>query len=144
MTSIKPPSGSVTTLPHTSGLDAGPSSSVDASESLQQTADVEGTADLRSVSQGHAAGATTDADQIGAASSTAGAGEVQQVNLVDLARAVEAGQLTMSQAVERLVEGTVGSLPRQLTDLERAELSELLRSAASSDPALSALQDEPA
>jgi hypothetical protein len=46
--------------------------------------------------------------------------------------------------VERLVEGTVGSLPRQLTDLERAELSELLRSAVSSDPALSALQDEPA
>jgi len=79
-----------------------------------------------------------------AASSTAGAGAAQSVNLVDLARAVESGQLTMGQAVERLVEGTVGSLPRQLTDLERTELSDLLRSAVSSDPTLGALQDEPA
>jgi hypothetical protein len=69
---------------------------------------------------------------------------VQQVNLVDLARAVEAGQLSMTQAVEQLVEGTVGCLTRQLTDLERAELSELLRSAVSSDATLGALQDEPA
>ena len=71
-------------------------------------------------------------------------GGAQKVTLVDLARAVESGELTMGQAVERLVEGTIGSLPRQLTELERAELSQLLRAALENDPTLSGLQDEPA
>jgi len=68
----------------------------------------------------------------------------QKVTLVDLARAVESGKLTMGQAVERLVEGTIGSLPRQLTELERTELSQLLTAALENDPTLSGLQDEPA
>lgn len=109
-------------------------------EALDHEALVSGTGGLSSVSQGHVAGASAE---VGISSSTATAG-VQAVNLVDLAKAVEAGQLTMGQAVEKLVEGTVGSLPRQLTDLERSELSELLRSAVSSDPTLSALQDDSA
>src|SRR4051812_31061145 len=107
MTAIKPPSGPITTLPHTSGVDSGARSGVDASESLQPTADLQRTGDLRSVSQGHAAAASAGAQHLGAASSTAGAGAAQSVNLIDLARAVESGQLTMGQAVERLVEGTV-------------------------------------
>jgi hypothetical protein len=140
MTSIKPPTGPITTLPHTpGGLDTTSASGTEASEPLQRTADPQPTADLRSVSQGHAAGETASLDQVGQASSARG---VQQVNLVDLARAVESGQLTMGQAVERLVEGTVGSLARQLTELERAELSELLRQAVANDPALGAMRDE--
>lgn len=140
MTSIKPPTGPITTLPHTpSALDSAPASDVDASESLQRLADPQRTGDLSSVSQGHAAGETASLDQVGQASS---AGGVPQVNLVDLARAVESGQLTMGQAVERLVEGTVGSLARQLSELERAELSELLRQAVANDPALGAVRDE--
>ncbi|HKP62703.1 MAG TPA: hypothetical protein VJV78_38470 [Polyangiales bacterium] len=62
---------------------------------------------------------------------------------MDLARAVETGQMSMSQAVERLVEQTLGSLPGPLTELERSELSQLLRSAVTNDPTLGALQDEP-
>jgi hypothetical protein len=112
---------------------------MDASESLHRAADLQRTGDLRSVSQGHAAGASGSLEHVGQANS---AGGVQQVNLVDLATAVESGQLTMGQAVERLVEGTVGSLARQLTELERSELSELLRQAVANDPALSALRDE--
>jgi hypothetical protein len=140
MTSIKPPAGPITTLPHTSeGVDPASVTGTDAAESLQQTADLQRTGDLRSVSQGHAAGASASLENVGQANS---AGGVQQVNLVDLARAVESGQLTMGQAVERLVAGTVGSLARQLTELERAELSELLRQSVANDPALSAMRDE--
>lgn len=139
MTSIKPPSGPTTTLPHTTGIDSGPANGVDAKEGVERAVDSQRTGDLSSVSQGHATRADT-AEHVAAASSAASAGV--QVNLVDLAKAVEAGQLTMSEAVERLVEGTVG-LSRQLTELERAELSELLRSAVANDPALSALQDDP-
>jgi hypothetical protein len=155
MTSIKPPTGPTTTLPHTpSGLDSAPASDLGAhaAESSQRTADseraglehaglghAEHPGDLSSVSQGHAAGASAS---LGNVAETASTGSVQQVNLVDLARAVETGQLTMGQAVERLVEGTVGSLPAQLTELERAELSELLRQAVANDPALSAMGEE--
>jgi hypothetical protein len=84
------------------------------------------------------------AGHVAAPSTTEQTAGVQQVNLVDLARAVEAGELTMGQAVERLVAGTIGSLPRQLTELERTELSQLLRQAVQNDPTLGALQDDPA
>ena len=140
MTSIKPPTGPITTLPHTStGLDSAPASGIESAESLQPTAESSRTGDLRSVSESHV-GSTGSVEQVGTAR---GVGEVQQVNLVDLAKAVEAGELTMGQAVERLVEGTVGSLARQLTDLEQGELSELLRQAVATDPALGAMSDEP-
>jgi hypothetical protein len=135
MTSIKPTSGSVTTPSHTVGTsDLSPASALEGPQELSRASELERTADLRSVAAGHLA-APTAAEQ---------AGGVQQVNLVDLAKAVEAGELTMGQAVERLVEGTLGSLPRQLTELERTELSQLLRQAVQNDPALSALQEDPA
>jgi hypothetical protein len=140
MTSIKPPSGPITTLPHTpGGLDSVPASGLDASEPLQRTAELERTGDVHSVAQGHAAAEAASLEQVGAAGSAGGA---HPVNLVDLARAVESGQLTMGQAVERLVEGTVGSLARQLSEQEHAELSELLRQAVANDPALSTMRDE--
>ncbi|HKU39810.1 MAG TPA: hypothetical protein VJR89_16735 [Polyangiales bacterium] len=72
-------------------------------------------------------------------SSTSNAGPA---SLVDLAKAVEAGQLTMTQAVERLVQQTLGSLPGPLTELERLELSQLLQNAVAQDPTLRAMRDE--
>jgi hypothetical protein len=71
------------------------------------------------------------------------AGTPQPLGLVDLARAVERGQLTMTQAVERLVEQTLGTLPGPLTELERSELAQLLRQALAEDPTLGAMQEEP-
>jgi hypothetical protein len=152
MTSTKPIPGPLTTPTHTPGEPVSGVRPITTREereaalaaeareaALEAEARASGTAGLSSVSRSHAAGASAGEP---VASSTAG-GE-QPVNLVDLARQVEAGQLTMGQAVERLVEGTIGSLPRQLTDLERAELTNLLRSAVSSDPSLSALQDDSA
>lgn len=145
MTSIKPSSGPVTTLPHTiGGVEPGPASPLGAPEApdrhgeLQRTTGPQNTGDLSSVSQSHA----TASDVASRAAGSLGASH--SVNLVDLARAVESGQLTMGQAVERLVEGTLGSLPRQLTELERTELSQLLRQALQNDPTLRGLQDEPA
>ena len=139
MTSIKPTFGPVTTLPHTvGGADSSPTSALGGPESLERTSDVQGTGDLNSVAQGHGAASNS------ATGATGQIGGSQQVTLVDLARAVESGELTMGQAVEKLVEGTIGSLPRQLTELERAELSQLLRAALENDPTLSGLQDEPA
>jgi hypothetical protein len=135
MTSIKPTSGPVTTPSHTVGSsDLSPASGLEGPQGLSQAADAQRTGDLRSVATGHVAAPSTTEQTAG----------VQQVNLVDLARAVEAGELTMGQAVERLVAGTIGSLPRQLTELERTELSQLLRQAVQNDPTLGALQDEPA
>src|SRR5262245_4462253 len=99
MTSIKPTIGPVTPLPHTvGGAESRPGSALDGPESLERTTGTRTTGDLSSVSQGHAAAsdvATQAAGSIGGS---------QPVNLVDLARAVESGQLTMGQAVERLVE----------------------------------------
>lgn len=77
------------------------------------------------------------------AHAASGSGNSGNPSLVDLARAVERGQLSMAQAVDRLVEMTVGSLPGKLTELERAELSELLSQAIANDPTLRALRNEP-
>jgi hypothetical protein len=143
MTSIKPPSGPLTTLPHTpEDVSTGPSTGLDQADAAERVADPQRTVDLSSVTHGtsssSAALSPSGVEQSLSAASAAG----RPVNLVDLARAVESGQLTMGQAVDRLVEGTVGSLPGQLTELERAELSELLRQAVVSDPTLGALRDE--
>ena len=118
MTSIKPPSGPSTTLPYTVGeLQGGTSAAApDGPESVLAP-----TGGLPA----------------------AGIGQGNRVDLVELARAVEQGQLSMAQAVDRLVEGTVGRVPGgQLTDLERAELSALLRQAVQTDPTLTALRNE--
>jgi len=118
MTSIKPPSGPSTTLPHTVGELQGGSA----------TAPLDGPDSLLGPA--------------GTPPPPSGLAPGNRVDLVELARAVERGQLSMAQAVDQLVEGTVGSLPGRLTDLERAELSELLRQAVVTDPTLSALGNE--
>ena len=143
MTSIKPPSGPVTTFPNVledvSGASpasrASPAGDVGATDALSSP-DRAAPSNLHGPSHTSASTASTTVDQ------TAGAGASGPVDLTELARAVECGQLSMTQAVDRLVEGTVGNLPGQLTALERAELSELLRQAVQSDPTLGALRDE--
>jgi len=139
MTSIKPPSGLSTTLPHSLGdvPSTGSTGSPEGPGALTgpgPSGETHGPGDVHGITHGRASSGED------AAVSSLGPGNT--VNLVDLARAVETGQLSMTQAVERLVEGTVGSLPGALTELERAELSELLRQAVKSDPTLSALQDD--
>jgi len=123
MTSIKPPTGPITTVPHTTGGLGGPGS-------------------LETSQVGAGAPRATGDPQLGQLGQVGQAGGGQPVGLVDLARAVERGQISMTQAVERLVEQTLGSLPGPLTELERAELSQLLRQAVAGDPTLGALQDE--
>jgi hypothetical protein len=118
MTSIKPPTGPITTVPHTTGGLGGP-----------------GDIETPSLAGGMPAGATSG-PQVGQLSTSS------PVGLVDLAKAVESGQLSMTQAVERLVEQTLGSLPGPLTELERAELSQLLRTAVAADPTLGAMQED--
>jgi hypothetical protein len=118
MTAIKPPAGPSNTLPHTVGeLQSGvTTTALDGPDSLLGP------------------GTTSPP--------ASGVDPGNRVDLVELARAVERGQLNMAQAVDRLVEGTVGCLPGQLTDLERSELSALLRQAVETDPTLSALRNE--
>lgn len=116
MTSIKPPTGPITTVPHTTG-GLGSPGTIETPGAPRPSAD----------------------PQLGQVGQT---GTPQPVGLADLARAVERGQLTMTQAVERLVEQTLGTLPGPLTALEKAELSQLLRQAMADDPTLGALQDE--
>ncbi|HEX4353321.1 MAG TPA: hypothetical protein VHZ95_10410, partial [Polyangiales bacterium] len=59
-----------------------------------------------------------------------------------LASQVDAGHLNMDQAVEQLVEQTVASMGGHLSSAQRAELSELLRSALATDPTLQGLRSD--
>jgi hypothetical protein len=56
-----------------------------------------------------------------------------------LAEAVKAGELSADQAIDQLLERTVGELAPRLTGAERAELLSTLRSALETDPALAAI-----
>ena len=59
-----------------------------------------------------------------------------------LAHSVRAGNLSVEQAMERLLEHAVSGVQVRLSETERAELVALLRSALAQDPALiSALQE---
>jgi hypothetical protein len=53
---------------------------------------------------------------------------------------VESGSITLNQAVERLVERTLERAGKHLTGQQRAELTELLRSALENDPTLAGLR----
>jgi hypothetical protein len=59
-----------------------------------------------------------------------------------LASQVESGHLNMDQAVEQLVDQTVASMGSHLSTAQRAELSELLRSALATDPTLQGLRSD--
>jgi hypothetical protein len=140
MTSIKPPTG-----PHTGPIPA----ALEPRESGHGADPVVGPGATRvqgpqlstasSAPSASVAGLEAVAGAAGAQTAPAAAGPGA---LSALAQAVERGQLSMTQAVDQLVERTVGGMRGQLTELERSELSALLRQAAQDDPALRALRDE--
>jgi hypothetical protein len=53
---------------------------------------------------------------------------------------VESGSLSLEQAVEQLVDQTLERAGKHLTGEQRAELTELLRSALVNDPTLTGLR----
>jgi hypothetical protein len=59
-----------------------------------------------------------------------------------LAQQVKAGQLSVDQAIEHLVERAASGVGRHLSSVERDELREVVRQAISFDPTLSALRSE--
>ena len=127
MTSIKPPS-SGTTGPHAAPERA------DAAGGTQQPDRAESSSFQRSLSEANQANATGETQQI-AGSQAGSADPVGQ-----LARAVESGSISLEQAVNQLLDRTLEQAGRHLSGEQRAELSELLRSALLSDPTLAGLR----
>lgn len=127
MTSIKPPSSG------TSGPQAIPERA-DAAGGSPETDRAESSAFQQSLAEANRANQAQHA----------GSGAAAPVNNGDpvgaLAQAVESGSITLDQAVERLVDVTLERAGRHLTGPERAELTELLRSALESDPTLAGLR----
>jgi hypothetical protein len=62
--------------------------------------------------------------------------------LAGVVHALQAGQITPEQAVSQLVEHALSSVGGALGEAQRAELSEMMRSALANDPTLLALQGE--
>jgi hypothetical protein len=121
MTSIKPPApGSPQTTTETPDI-AGGTKSEGADATSFQTA-LEGAQKAQHAGQTGAVGGS-GTDPIAA-----------------LAQDVEAGRITLDQAVERLVDQTLAKTERHLSSDQRTELSSLLRDALMHDPTLSALR----
>jgi hypothetical protein len=74
------------------------------------------------------------------AGQTAAAGGAGADPIAALAQDVDAGRITLDQAVDRLVEQTLAKTERHLSADQRTELSSLLRDALMHDPTLSALR----
>jgi hypothetical protein len=87
---------------------------------------------------GHPAVQSATVDGVGPSAGLAPAG----ARLVDLAAAVERGQLSMAQAIDQLVDHTVDGLGQHLSEAERLDLSDLLQGALSSDPTFGAMRGE--
>lgn len=128
MTSIKPPAPGSPQSPTESPDIAGGTKSEGADATSFQTA-LEGAQKAQHAGQTAAAGATSAASQGSASDPIAG-----------LAQDVEAGRITVDQAVDRLVENTLAKTTRHLSADQRTELSSLLRDALMHDPTLSALR----
>lgn len=124
MTSIKPPATSVPAPTDLAG---------DASAARSERAD-----------QASFQGAVRDAQAgQGAAGVTAATGVASADPIAALSQQIRAGTLSVDQAIDRLVErATEGGMAKHLGTRERAELTELLRSALASDPTLTALRDD--
>lgn len=73
------------------------------------------------------------------ASGAAAAGAADAI--AELASAVRAGTLSADQAVEALLERTVGAASARLSQAQRVELAAVLRHALDHDPALRELRD---
>lgn len=124
MTSIKPPS-SGTTGPHAIPERADAAGGSLQADRAESSAFQQSLAEANRANQAQQVGsaAPSSADPVGA-----------------LAKAVESGSISLDQAVERLVDATLERAGRHLTGPERAELTELLRSALENDPTLAGLR----
>lgn len=132
MTSIKPPSSAPTgSQPLTDAASTG--GTADAADT--------GDASFRSVLSG-TGGPTPTHEAAGTAATGQVAAQSGVESTANLALEVDAGRLTVDQAVERLLEQTVTGLGAQLNAAQRTELSGLLRNALESDPTLLALRGD--
>ena len=125
MSSIKPPEGrgAAAGLPITpeQGAGAAAPAGADFREALSR---VEGAAAGQAAQGAPAAQASAAADPV-----------------AELARSVQSGALSPQQALDQLVERTVGQVGRGLSEAQRTELAGVLRTALEADPALQGLRD---
>ena len=130
MTSIKPPSTGPTG-PHTLP-DVGDAHKADgtASSSFQQALD-------KAAHTGQA-GQVNQVSQAPQVSGTNPSGDI----IAALANDVEAGRVSLDQAVDRLLQQTLSKVDRHLNSEQVGELSGLLRDALLTDPTLRALRGE--
>jgi len=131
MTSIKPPS-SGPNGPHTRTDSGGGVSS-----GAQPADGTAASSFQRSLDQAREAHQVSPAAGSGGTAGTSGADRIAQ-----LAHSVESGSLSLEQAVDDLLGQTLARAEKHLNAEQRAELSELLRSALLSDPTLSSLRGE--
>jgi hypothetical protein len=124
MTSIKPPStgpAGPPTLPDTADVGAPQKAEDPASSSFQSTLE-----QAAQVGQAHQVGGTNPSGDVIAA----------------LVSDVEAGRVSLDQAVDRLLQQTLSKVNKHLSSDQVTELSGLLRDALVSDPTLRALRGE--
>jgi hypothetical protein len=119
MTSIKPPDGKVPGA----GLDSGAPAETEGAERAGQASfrDLVGKASAAGPASGASGSAAADP-------------------IAELAQAIRSGAITREQAIDQLVERTVASMSRTLTQAQRDELTAVLRQALESDPALLSLR----
>lgn len=124
MTAIKPPGTDLPTVPH-----------------LPHAGETAAT-DVGASANAGPAGASF-AHELGRAQQLAGQTGVSGVAdpIAQLASELQAGKLSIDQALDALVDRAVGGVGRQLGVQERADLVEVLRAALGSDPTLAALRD---
>ena len=131
MTTIKPPGTDLPTAPHAPNDTA-------SSQSADQSADSAGAS--------AATGSTSFTQELGRAQQLAGQAPVAGSSgprdaIAQLSADLEAGKLTMDQALDALVERAVSGVGRSLNPQEREDLLSVLRNAIGSDPTLAALRD---
>jgi hypothetical protein len=127
MTSIKPPSTGPAgphTLPDTADVGAPQKAEDPASSSFQST--LEQAAQVGHANSPHQVGGTHPSGDVIAA----------------LVSDVEAGRVSLDQAVDRLLQQTLSKVDKHLSSDQVTELSGLLRDALVSDPTLRALRGE--
>lgn len=138
MTSIKPPSTGPHTLPdvgETHKSEGTPGSS------FQQVLDQAAAAQTGPTGQAVQTGQAGQISQISQAPQVSGTSPSGDI-IAALANDVEAGRVSLDQAVDRLLQQTLSKVDRHLNSEQVGELSGLLRDALLTDPTLRALRGE--
>lgn len=129
MTSIKPPSSG------TPGAHA--PEHTDAPGGALRTDSTESSSFQSALAEANQANQAQQAQHVAASAST---GAVGADPVAQLAHAVERGAVSLEQAVDQLLDQTLERAGKQLSGVQRQELSEMLRDALLNDPTLSALR----